>query len=467
MKRYFYLTPMLFIILSFMIYGKATACSTFKLQKANSLIYGHYLNSPGIKVPGMVFINKRGIFKTGRTWSEIITKEQKNPSSLCWISKYGSVTFNIFGRDLPDGGINEEGLFIWEMSEKADYPKNENLPKLNQMSWMQYILDNYSTMEEAVLCASEIEIDGWEWHFFVGDAKGNTAVIEFIGQKAVIYKGENMPIPGLFNTLYSRDLELMKYYKGFGGQYDPDLNDSNVPRIVKTAKMIRDYKLTQNAVDYSFKMLEYLNNTADWSIVFDAGKRNIFFRTNLNREIKSFSIDDIDFSNTKPVSVLDMNIKNGGNVLNQFHPYTNVEIKNFIESSVLPIIPEEAFTNGGLTLKEFSERISTLCNTAALNEKQYFKGVWMNKPDTTNDEMEVTIKLETKKDVVFGQINIPKLSKEALEINNISLIHNSLIFTGIRQNTFIEAKAVFDEETMILNLFGLEECYGKYILYKE
>ena len=448
-----------------MIYGKATACSTFKLQKGDNLIYGHYLNAPGIEVPGMVFINKRGIFKTGRTWSEILTKEKENPSSLCWISKYGSVTFNIFGKDLPDGGINEEGLFIWEMSEKADYPKNENLPKLNQMSWMQYILDNYSTVEEAVLCATEIEIDGWEWHFFIGDAKGNTAVIEFIDQKAVISKGENMPVPGLHNTLYSRDLELMKYYKGFGSQYEPDLNDPNVPRMVKTAKMISDYKLTQNAVDYSFKMLECMKNTADWSVVYDAKNRNISFRTNLNREIKSFSIDDFDFSNTKPVLILDMNIKNGDNVLNQFHQYSDEAIPDFIESSIFPIIPEEAFTNGGLTMKEFSERI--ICNSAVLAEKQYFKGAWKNKPNATKDEMDVTIRLETKKDAVFGQIIIPKLSKEAMEIDNISLISNNLKFTGKRHNTFIEAKAVFNEETISLDLYGTEKCYGKYILYKE
>lgn len=277
-----YVQIFLIFSLLLLIHNNVFACSTFKLQKGDCLIYGHYLNEPDIDIPGMIFINKRGIFKTGRTWSEIITKEQKNPSSLCWISRYGSVTFNLFGKDLPDGGINEAGLYIWEMSEKADYPKNKNLPKLNQMNWMQFILDNYSTIEEAILCAFEIEIDGWGWHFFVGDAEGNTAVIEFINQEAVVYKEENMPIPALFNTLYGRDLELMKFYKGFGGQYEIDLQDSNTPRMVKTAQMIRDYKLDENAVDYSFKMLNVLNNKADWSVVFDARKRYVFFKTDLN-----------------------------------------------------------------------------------------------------------------------------------------------------------------------------------------
>ena len=149
------------LIFNFLMPNQISACSTFKLQKGDSLIYGHNLNEGDIGVPGLIFINKRGIFKLGRTWSELTTKERLNPSSHCWISRYGSVTFNAFGRDLPDGGMNEVGLYIWEMSQDADYPKNGSLPKLNQMHWMQYILDNYSTVEEAIQCASEIEIDGW------------------------------------------------------------------------------------------------------------------------------------------------------------------------------------------------------------------------------------------------------------------------------------------------------------------
>ncbi len=67
--------------------------------------------------------------------------------------------------------------------------KNDSSPKLNQMHWMQYILDNYSTMEEAIQCASKNEIDGWGWHYFVRDAKGNTAVIAFIDGKVLVNKG--------------------------------------------------------------------------------------------------------------------------------------------------------------------------------------------------------------------------------------------------------------------------------------
>jgi len=458
------------LILIFLIPYKVSACSTFKLQKGDSLIYGHNLNQGDIGVPGLIFINKRGIFKIGRTWSELITKEYLNPSFHCWISRYGSVTFNAFGRDFPDGGMNEVGLYIWEMNaDFDDYPKNDSLPKLDQMNWMQYILDNYSTVEEAIQCASEIEINGWGWHFFVGDAQGNTAAIDFIDGKVVVNTGENMPIPGLFNTPYDRELELLKYYQGFGGQYEPNLNDSEVPRFVKTAVMIREYKPIQKIVDYGFEMLKKLQvyDVPEWSIIFDARKRNVYFKTRINPELKSFSMDEVDFSNNSTVLILNMDIKNRGDVLNKFHPYSSKKIKEFTKSLVFPILPEKFFTSGGITLDEYLERLSTHSDAAALDEKQFFKGVWKNKPDKANDEKEVTIKLETKGDAVFCQISISGNAEKSYKTEHIQLIGNNLIFTyRTKKKTFIEVQASIDDEKMNVTLYGNRNIYGNYLLSK-
>ncbi|HER43631.1 MAG TPA: hypothetical protein ENO08_04140, partial [Candidatus Eisenbacteria bacterium] len=257
----------LVLFLPISVPGEARACSTFKLQKGGELLYGHNLNQGDIGVPGMIFLNKRGIFKTGRTWSELGTKEGSNPSGFHWISRYGSVTFNVFGRDFPDGGVNEAGLYIWEMNEDADYPQNDSLPKLDQMCWMQFVLDSYSTVEEAVRSASEIEISGWGWHFFAGDRTGDCAAIAFIGGEAVVHRGGEMPLPALFNEPYERELELLRYYEGFGGTYIPDLGDPEVPRFVKAAVMIREYDPAESGVEYGLSMLDGLKvrDLPEWS----------------------------------------------------------------------------------------------------------------------------------------------------------------------------------------------------------
>ncbi len=451
----------LIIIILFFTHAQSTACSTFKLQKGNALIYGHNLNQGDLGVPGMIFINKRGIFKNGRTWSELATKEQKIPSSHSWISRYGSVTFNAFGRDFPDGGMNEAGLYIWEMNEDAEYPKNDSLPKLNQMVWMQYILDNYSTLEEAIQCASEIEIEGWGWHYFVADAQGNCASIAFIDGEVVVNKAENMPVPALFNTPYDRELEFLKYYRGFGGLYEPELNDPEVPRFVKAAVMLRDFNPDQNIVDYGFEMLNNLqvNDVPEWSIIFDVRKNSVYFKTRLNPEIKSFSMDEIDFSNNTPVLILNMDINIGGDVLSQLHPYSNEEIRKFTESLVIPIVPEEFYTNGGLTLDEFLISFSTHSDKAALTDQQFFKGSWVNKEDKS------TLTLYTKGDQVTGTISN---QKDTYEIEHLSMVGNNIRFTfRTKGNTLIEIQASINGNEMVMNTYGTEDDYGSAPLIKK
>jgi len=368
--------------------------------------------------------------------------------------------------------MNEVGLYIWEMSEDADYPKNDSLPKLNQMHWMQYILDNYSTTEEAIRCASEIEIDGWGWHFFVGDAQGNCAAIAFIDGNVIVNTGEDMPVPGLFNTPYKRELELLKYYKGFGGLYEPDLSDPRVPRFVKTAVMIRDYKPAQNIVDYGFEMLDTLKvfDVPEWSVVFDVRKRHVYFKTRIDPEIKSFSMNEVDFSNSSPVLIVNMDIKMGGDVLDKLHLYTNEEMRDFTEKFIFPILPEEFFTHGGITLDEYLERTSTHSDAAALTEKQFFKGVWRNKPDKAKNEMQITLRLETKADAVFGQVSLSEDSGEFYPLDHIHSIGNNLKFTfdvNGKRNKLLEVQASVDDEKMKVSVYGIENYYGGYLLLKD
>ena len=448
---------------------QAAACSTFKLQRGGCLIYGHNLNQADLDVPGLIFINKRGVFKLGRTLSELITKEGLNPSSLCWISRYGSVTFNNFGKDLPDGGMNEAGLYVWEMSADFDeYPKKDGRPKLNQMQWMQYILDNCMTVEEAVQSAKEIEIDGWGWHFFIGDAEGNTAAVDFANDEVLIYTGEDMPVPGLFNTFYSRELEVLTYYKGFGGFYEPDLSKPEVPRFVKTARMIKEYDSAENAVDYGFKMLDALKvyDVPEWSVIFDVRGKGVYFKTRINPEIKSFSMDDVDFSNGNPVMILDMDIKSGGDVLAQFHPYTNEKFRRFTKERMFPILPEDFFTRGGLTKEEYLERFSTHDGAAALPENQFFKGVWKCKPDA-EDEDELTLTMESKGEAVFGEISTSDKAEETYTIDHIQLIGHDLTFTfWTNKNVFIEARALIDGDKVNITFYGDRRVYGNYLLKK-
>jgi len=57
-------------------------------------------------------VNKRGVSKTAMPSD---SSDRPNVSLLAWTSKYGSVTFNGFCREMPGGGINEAGFVIEPM----------------------------------------------------------------------------------------------------------------------------------------------------------------------------------------------------------------------------------------------------------------------------------------------------------------------------------------------------------------
>ncbi len=448
------------------LHKAALASSTFKLQKGNTLIYGHNLNEGDIGVPGLVFINKRGMFKTGRTWTEIITLAQLNPSSLSWISRYGSVTFNNFGKDFPDGGMNEAGLFIWAMNEEADYPRNDSLPKLNQMNWMQYILDNFSTTEEAIQSASEFQIDGWSCHFFVGDADGNTAAIAFINGEVVVHSGDEMPVPALFNAPYDRELELLKYFRGFGGEYQPNVEDPNVPRFVRTAVMIDNFKKDDDPVDYGFYMLKTLRvfDDPEWSILFDVANRTVHFRTRMNPGRKSLAMDEIDFSNSEPAQVLNIATSLKGNVLSSFESYTKKIIQNFIRFELLPVLPEDFYTHGGLTGNEFTERIVDHTDSYANNASHFFLGTWKSVQTGAEDEIDFSIKFQVKGNAVTASI-AQDAKDEHYEVDNLRMTGNKFCFTfQTKSGKILEVKGTIQDDEMHVKLLGIEDSYGDYTL---
>lgn len=452
------------------------ACSTFKFQKGGDLIYGHNLDEPGMRIPGIIYINKRGVFKTGRSFGEMFAghvptdfiEEYLKPSKLCWISRFGSLTFSAWGPEFPDGGFNEAGLFIWEMGMVGtEYPKNEKLPNLLKMSWMQYILDNFCTLDDALEAAHSIQVEGWQWHYFVGDAQGNCASVEFIDGEVVIHQGEQMPVPGLFNEFYDREMEFLHYFKGFGGLYEPVINDKRVPRFVKTAVMLRDYDPSKHIpLDYSKSLLyEVGNKPYKWGILFDVVHKMVYFNTEINQEWKYFSCNDIDFSNAGPTMILDLDQPKGGDVIKRFHPIKDSEI----EAEILEFgLPDSFFEYFGFTRDEFAKRFSTAYHEGENPERQYFKGVWNGESAKENEDgtrEQMTLELNADCSVVSGSVNY---RGETHEMQQISLIDKILHFAfRTDDGTFIFPQGTIDGRFLDVKIYTSRGYKGSYLLEKQ
>ena len=374
----------LFIILSTVVFSFAFSenknpyegsCSTFLIKHGSDLIAGHNLDD-SYQVSGAVIINKRNVFKKGITWKELSTSEKETSPKPEWVSKWGSVSFNTRGRDFADGGMNEKGLVIWEMSLRGTkFIQDESKPKLFMMQWIQYQLDNYENIQQVITSASDIVLDGWQWHFFTADRDGNCASIEFINGKMVIHTGDEMPVKVLCNALYSFELKTLGRYEGFGGTRSVTMEKRKQPRFVHAAKMIKDYSPTVsgNIINYGFDILDQLDSSGynQWQIIVDMKDLHVYIRTNQSREIRHFNLNSFDLSCDTPVKMIDIHADFSGNITNDFLDYTFELNKKFVKLDIEGIIKnsppfEQQLISNGISKDILIDRMagyseSTVC----------------------------------------------------------------------------------------------------------
>lgn len=358
-RRVSLLEPILIITVLLTCSAQRThACSTVLLKRDGVLLVGHNLDET-TDFKGFVFVNKRDYYKVGSTWHALRTYSKHLPYSLNWISRYGSVTWSSIGRDLPDAGINERGLVIEEMSlAQHPYPRRIIQPTLFQMQWIQYHLDNFSSVEQVIESASMICPDGWPWHFFVADRSGNCATLEYIDGRLVVHSGATLPVTALCNRPYYDELKALTKYQGFGGTRAVDLNNKNIPRFVRAAHMLKafDPAIDNSPVDYVFKILENLGGRLTRrSYVVDMVHEVAYYRTESNRAIQHISLNSFDFSCETPVRFLDMDTNHSGDATGRFQDYTFQTNRQIAESwinhviEMVPVATEEDRVEGGFS----------------------------------------------------------------------------------------------------------------------
>lgn len=299
----------------------SSACTSFMLRTDEGLFFVHSLNQGNVeRVQGLIFINQRNVWKKGYSWENLIKVNTDVTPDLIWKSKFGSVSFNPLGKELIDGGMNEAGLYIWEMNFDTQYPDDPNKPKLFQCQWMQYVLDNFSSTDEVVKNAGQMSIDGWGWHYFVADKSGKTAIIDFIDGRPVVYTGDSMPIPMCCNSPYSEAMKWLSQHRGFGGELEIEKIYREIPRFLHGARLLKDYT-TQDPVDYCFNMLEEMSKNVRWSVVIDVNRMKVYFKTNVNQDIRYFSLIHGDFGRKDGLLMLDIDCPGPGDVRSQFSSY--------------------------------------------------------------------------------------------------------------------------------------------------
>ena len=337
MKRTRLTVSIIIITIVALIPYLAYPCTTFVLHRGKRLIFGRNLD--WITGTGLIMTNPRGVSKTA------LMDPAEDPVS--WVSKYGSITFNQVGRDLPYGGINEAGLVVEHMTlDETIYPPKDDRPAIGALQWIQYQLDNYSTVEEVIHSDSLLRIvdAANKIHFLVCDRFGNVTTVEFLNGKMVYHTGKDLPVEVLANSTYEKSIVC------YNDNCDTQSNRSLFNFCTATNRIHQFESLSgDDIIGDAFKILDNVRQglLTKWSVVYDitnmkiyfkvfetpkiVGKQKIFLKRPGEAVVKVVDVRDFNFSCSNTPQVLDLNSDYEGPVDHYFTNYSTSINKNFID----------------------------------------------------------------------------------------------------------------------------------------
>jgi len=337
------------------------ACTTFLLARDGNYMVGK--NHDWMVDDGLIIINKRGMLKTAG-----YGKKVKGQPAV-WTSKYGSVTFNQYGRELPSGGMNETGLVVEEMTlVSTRYSEPDSRPAIIALQWIQYQLDNFSTVEEVIASDSMVRIVpgmGAGLHYFCTDNKGDSVIIEFLKGKLVYHTKDTLRFNVLTNSTYKDSVSFFESHEN-GDNYPMPIGNASSARFIRAASMVEKYNSESSIpmIDYAFDILSNVSQglPTKWSIVYDLKNFRIYFQTYGNPKRRFFDFHSFELSCATPVKLLDINESLKGDVTNYFKDYTrqmnyNLIRNAFKKTTVFNDMPEQALKR----LARYPE--SNLCTT--------------------------------------------------------------------------------------------------------
>ncbi|NQY95359.1 MAG: linear amide C-N hydrolase, partial [Campylobacteraceae bacterium] len=248
--------------------------------------------------------------------------------AISWTSKYGSITFNQYGKEFPAGGMNDRGLVVEILlMPNTRYPNEDKRKEVDILGWVQYQLDTSSSIYDVIESDKKLRITSKPMaliHFLITDAKGNSLVVEYINGEAVFFHGKNLKYSFLTNTRYKDSSAYLNVHEGFGGERKIDYEEfkTSEQRFILLGDMINKYKPNKETsiIDYSFETLNQVKNNeyTQFQIVYDIKNKKMYFRSKKSSRVKSLDLQSFDFENTSKNLMFDINTPLAGNINNKF-----------------------------------------------------------------------------------------------------------------------------------------------------
>ena len=303
------------LLLLILIYQYSNACSAFFFNSENKILAKNFDWSSG---QGYLIKNIRGQQKFAYGF--------RGGNVAKWISKFGSITFNQIGKEFPYGGMNEKGLVIEQLwLSNSEYQENKN-DIISELEWIQYQLDNYSSVDEIIKNIHSLTIKpNATVHFILADKDGVSAVIDFVDGKSKIDRQQNK-----FQIITNETSENSKKY--FESHKNIDANSRNAFDrycILKNNLNIDNLDISNSFVKLDLVKENQENYKTYWSIVYDINNLKFYYKSFDNQKIKEISLSDFDFdkNSKKEFSLLNSNEAN-------FQNYTKEDNKQLLTDAM-------------------------------------------------------------------------------------------------------------------------------------
>lgn len=322
-KLYF---PIVFLgVINFIPPTETEACTRVVYHGTNSTIITARSMDWKDEIPANLWIFPRGMERNG----------EAGPNSIKWKSKYGSIIASAFDIASADG-MNEKGLvanILWlAESEYPAFDPKGSRKGLAISAWVQYVLDNFATVEEAVNALKKEEFDivsahipGTDifgtLHLSISDATGDNAIFEYIKGKLVIHHDKSYNV--MTNSpVFDQQLALNSYWKSIPGTIMLPGTNRAADRFVRASFYIDAIPKTDNtriavasvfsvirncSVPFGISSKEEPNiSSTRWRSVADHKNLVYYFETVLTPNAFWVDINKIDFSEKGAVQKLNL-----------------------------------------------------------------------------------------------------------------------------------------------------------------
>lgn len=247
----------------------------------------------------------------------------KNPAR--WTSRYGSlaVVQTADGQSATADGLNEKGLVadLLYLAETKYPRRNPKIPGIASSIFLQYLLDNFATVAEAVASLEKgsvqivpVPIPNSEhlptMHIALSDATGDSAIIEFLDGKTVIHHDRSYRVMAN-SPIFEKQLALSAYWNEIGDTFLPGTRKSP-DRFVRADYYNRKLPRAKSYEEAIASMMSVIRNvsspfgaadpqkpnisTTMWRVVHDQSNLRLFYESTVAPNVVWVNLRAFDFT---------------------------------------------------------------------------------------------------------------------------------------------------------------------------